>query len=133
MRDGAFDAALGGTTSGHGLSELARSLLAGPDLLPDSGVSAASRGDGPPATTRAVLSLEDLLTDDSGACVLDADGPNVSIVLQTDQPVIAEGAADAFANAAGSDVSGHAFIAFASGVTLYFPAELDVSLMPANG
>lgn len=133
MRDGAFDASFGDTTPGQGLSELARSLLAEPDFLPVGATAGVIPDHAAPAAARALLSLEDLLTDDSGACVFGADGPNVSIVVQTDQPVIAEGAADAFANAAGSDVSGHAFIAFASGITLYFPAELDVSLMPTTG
>ena len=81
----------------------------------------------------AVLSLADIIADDAGACVLGANGPNLSIVLETDQAVLAEGSADAYATAAGADVSGHSFIAFASGITLYFPAELEVAVAAPVG
>lgn len=117
-----------------GLADLARSLLAESHGWPDGGPVLAPRVvDDVVRDARAVLSLGDILADDSGACVLDVDGPNVSIVLQTDETVVAEGAADAFATAAGSDVSGHSFIAFASGLTLYFPSEIDIALTPSGG
>ncbi|HMR31720.1 MAG TPA: hypothetical protein PKA13_09175 [Geminicoccaceae bacterium] len=118
-----------GGPAGNGLAELARSLLAEPDLV------LAGPGVPPPQPSGgygAVLSMGDIVTDESGACVLGADGPKVPIVLQTDEAVVAEGAADAFASAAGHDVSGHAFMTFASGVTLYFPPDLDIALMPAS-
>ena len=126
MREEAF-----GGLPDAGLAELARSLLAESHQWPNGGAETPSRADTEAARgLRAVLSMGDILADDSGACVLDVDGPNVSVVLQTDEAVVAEGAADSFALAAGSDVSGHSFITFASGVTLYFPPELDVALMP---
>jgi hypothetical protein len=113
-----------------GLADLARGFLAegvGPST--DLGEIAMASAERP----HAVLLLADIITDEGGACVLGADGPNLSIVLETDQPVIAEGSADAYATAAGSDVSGHSFIAFASGITLYFPAEIDVAVAPPLG
>lgn len=118
-----------GGSSGNGLAELARSLLAEAETIPpDPGPLAVRSGDG----FHTVLSMNDIVTDDSGACVLGVDGPKVSIVLQTDEAVVAEGAADDFASAAGNDVSGHSFLTFASGVTLYFPSDLDLALMPAS-
>ena len=120
-----------GTRSGSspGLAELARSLLAEPDLPPAEPTVPSRQVDG---GYGAVLSMGDIVTDDSGACVLGVDGPKISVVLQTDDTVVAEGAADDFASAAGHDVSGHSFMTFASGVTLYFPPDLDIALTPAS-
>ena len=111
-----------------GLADLARALIADQPLaLPiQSAPAATGRSD-------VVLMLEDIVTDDGGACVLDGDGPSLSIVLETDQDVVATGSAEPHATAAGSDVSGHSFIAFASGVTVYFPAELEVAVAPPLG
>jgi hypothetical protein len=111
-----------------GLADLARALIADQPLaFPAPSAPAA------PDRPGVVLMLDDIVTDDGGACVLDGDGPCLSIVLETDQDVVATGSADAHATAAGSDVSGHSFIAFASGVTVYFPAELEVAVAPPLG
>jgi hypothetical protein len=112
----------------HGLADLAQALLTDTTFGSALGWPAPA---GPPGG--AVLLLADIVTDDGGACVLDGEGPNLSVVLETDQAVVAEGSAEPHATAAGSDVSGHSFIAFASGVTVYFPAELEVAVAPPLG
>lgn len=116
---------LAGSDIADGLAVLARSLIGGQPLAD------ATAGESP--RPGVVLMLDDIVTDDGGACVLDGDGPSLSIILETDQDVVATGSADPHATAAGSDVSGHSFIAFASGVTVYFPAELEVAVAPPLG
>lgn len=118
---------LTGLDVADGLAVLARALIA--EQPPD----AADPMAGEPLRPGVVLLLDDIVTDDGGACVLDGDGPSLSIVLETDQDVVAMGSAEPHATAAGSDVSGHSFIAFASGVTVYFPAELEVAVAPPMG
>lgn len=112
--------------TGGGLAELAREMLReGPGWAIDgrsAGAAASVEGRG------IVLSLEDLVTDEGGACVLDGDGIDLSVMLETDDAVVAQGLSEPHAIAAGADVSGHAFIAFASGVTLYFPSEIEVAI-----
>lgn len=119
---------LAGSDVADGLAVLARALIAEPPPT-----DAADPLAGEPQRPGVVLMLDDIVTDDGGACVLDGDGPSLSIVLETDQHVVATGSADPHATAAGSDVSGHSFIAFASGITVYFPAELEVAVAPPLG
>lgn len=131
MRDGAIALQAAIPSPSESLAELARSLLAEVAVAEVDDMTGVPGDDGIlTAVPRTVLSLADIVADDTGACVLDVDGPNVAIELRTDETVVAEGAADPFASAAGSDVSGHAFITFASGVTIYFPPDLDVALAP---
>ena len=79
------------------------------------------------------LSLEDLLPDSGGSIVIEGDGGNLSIQLMTDHPVIEQGVVDQMVTAAGEDVSGHTFYAFGHGLTVYFPSEVQLSVIALDG
>lgn len=87
----------------------------------------------PKLTDAISLSLEDLLPDSSGSIVIEGDGGDLSIELITDQPVIEKGVVHSLVTAAGEDVSGHGFFAFGDGLTVYFPSEVHLSVIPQDG
>lgn len=78
------------------------------------------------------LSLEDLLPDTGGSIVIEGDGDTLSIQLVTDQSVVEHGVVDQLVTAAGEDVSGHAFFAFSDGLTVYYPSEVQLSIVPLD-
>jgi hypothetical protein len=79
------------------------------------------------------LSLEDLLPDTGGSIVIEGDGDTLSIQLVTDQSVVEHGVVDQLVTAAGEDVSGHAFFAFSHGLTVYYPSEVQLSVVALDG
>jgi hypothetical protein len=118
-----------------GLRDLAASMLVGDDLVPvveapDEPVAPAPElavGGRPGALT---LSLADVIGDGGGEVVLDNQGGVRELVLQIDSPVLDQGLAEAHVTAAGEDVTGLAFVSFASGLTLYYPPEVEVAITP---
>ena len=59
--------------------------------------------------------------------LLPGDG-QAALTLVGAEPVTGRGRAAPHLTATGEDVSGFSYVSFASGLTLYHPAELDVSL-----
>ena len=103
----------------HPLAELAASMLqeqarALPSVAPADPAPASQLSAG------TVLAIDDILTDRCG-------------VLETAEPVVDQGAATAHVTAAGEDVSGLAYVAFASGVTVYYPAEVELLVTGPGG
>lgn len=74
---------------------------------------------------RLVLPLEALLPDSDGAVVLD-DIMSAEIDLAGTVGVTERGIVEANIEAAGRDVTGHAYVALENGVTLYYPPDADI-------
>ncbi len=75
---------------------------------------------------RIVLSLSDLLPDSKGEVVLSSATGPMAVNITTDQKVIETGTADHYVTLGGVDVFGYHFCTFAAGVTIYYPAEIDL-------
>ena len=93
-----------------------------------------------PATTTApraagdgdlVLPLEEVIGDGNGEVVFCNEVGLTSLTLQTDAAVVARGTATGHAPVGGEDINGFAFVSFDSGLTLYYPEGLELSLAPA--
>ena len=81
-----------------------------------------------PPPPRPELHLSDLLTDAAGEAVLLPGDGQSALTLVGAEPVTGRGHAAPHLTATGEDVSGLSYVSFASGLTLYYPAELDVSV-----
>ncbi len=83
----------------------------------------------PPAPPRAELHLADLVSDATGeAVLLPGDGIDGFTLVTAGEAVTARGAAASHLTAGGEDVGGLSYLSFASGLTLYYPAGLDLAL-----
>lgn len=116
----------------HPLAELAASMLQEqartlPSVVPADPAPASALSVG------TVLAIEDILTDLRGEAVLAPEPGIGAIVLAAAEPVVDQGAATAHVTAAGEDVSGLAYVAFASGVTVYYPAEVELLVTGPGG
>lgn len=78
------------------------------------------------SSDRIVLSLADLLPDVNGDIVLSSPTGPVAVNITTNQKVIATGTADHHVTWDGVDVFGYHFCTFEAGVTIYYPAEIDL-------
>ena len=76
---------------------------------------------------RLVLSLSDLLPGDQGELVL-IPGDNAPVDLLTSHAVFAQGVAENHITADGIDVTGLSFLSFATGITVYFPTDLSLTV-----
>jgi len=75
------------------------------------------------------LSLGDLLPD-AGSEVVLSGFEGMALTLMADAPVASKGIADGgHITAAGVDVTGQSFLAFESGVTVYFPTGTDFEII----
>ena len=79
-------------------------------------------GEDPPL----ILSLTDLVRDDAGEVVLFNDSGLRALAISTATRVIEEGEAGRHVTAAGEDVSGFRYLAFANGLRLYYQPDLDL-------
>lgn len=75
------------------------------------------------------LTLEDLLPDAHGNVVLFNDAGVTEMSIVTGKPVVAQGIAEAGAEADVGEVGGMAYYAFDSGPTLYCPMDVHVSIV----
>lgn len=130
--------------AGHGvavgeesLAKLAIDLLdlgEGLDLAgPTSEAAEAWRP--PPADdqeTNLVLRLDDMLGDGNDEVVLLTDSGQDQLALATDVEVVATGTAGDHVTADGQDVSGFAFVTFATGMTLFYPGEIELAVCPGG-
>lgn len=73
-----------------------------------------------------ILALDDLVQDENGEVVLFNDSGLRALAVSTVTVVIEEGEAGRHVTAAGEDVSGFRYIAFANGLRLYYQHGLDL-------
>jgi hypothetical protein len=85
----------------------------------------ALSGDDPPL----ILSLADLVRDAAGEVVLFNDSGLRALALSTSTIAVEDGVAGRHVTAAGEDVSGFRFIAFADGLRLYYQHGLEVIIL----
>lgn len=73
-----------------------------------------------------MLALDDLVQDENGEVVLFNDSGLRALAISTATRVIEEGEAGRHVTAAGEDVSGFRYLAFANGLRLYYQPDLDL-------
>jgi hypothetical protein len=74
-----------------------------------------------------VLSLSDLLPGNHGELVL-FSGDNAPVNLLAADAVVSQGVAENHITADGIDVTGLSFLSFATGITVYFPTDLSLTV-----
>jgi hypothetical protein len=79
-----------------------------------------------------VLRLDDMLADSNDEIVLLADSGQGQLALATDAEVVATGTAGDHVTADGQDVGGFAFITFATGMTLFYPDDVELAVCPVG-
>ena len=96
------------------------------DLLPLAiGAIEQTEGEEPPV----IFALADLVRDRNGEVVLFNDSGLRALALTTDAEVVAEGQAGHHRTAAGEDVSGFRYVAFDSGLKLFYQPDLELLLL----
>ncbi|MCB1883513.1 MAG: hypothetical protein KDG89_05875 [Geminicoccaceae bacterium] len=103
------------------LADLARSFLGAADAPADVRPGASEGG--------ISLQMSDLIADAGGELVLYGQG---ELNILADGGFSAGASAAAHVTAGGEDVTGFGFIAFASGTTVYFPADLAVHVVGSD-
>jgi hypothetical protein len=73
-----------------------------------------------------VLALDDLVRDPDGEVVLFNDSGLRTLAISSPTVVVEEGEAGRHVTAAGEDVSGFRYVAFANGLRLYYQPGLDL-------
>lgn len=114
-----------------GLAELARSLLeplVEPLMEP---LDAMAAGAVPADVTESAvpliaLDVDDIIADVRGEIVVDSGAGELT--LTTDAAVVDNGIAEAHVTEFGDDVTGFAYLTFDTGIRLYFPDDLHVTL-----
>ena len=129
----------GGAAAGRdSLEKLAIDLLdIGEDLaLPGQGFARAEtlRALDPvvDGNSDLVLRLDEMVGDGNDEVVLLDDSGLSHLALSGDVEVVAEGTAVDHVTADGQDVSGFAFVTFASGMTLFYPDGVELALFPGS-
>jgi hypothetical protein len=79
-----------------------------------------------PDAVEVQLALADLVSDANGEVVIFNDSGFRTLALHTDAVVVDGGQARHHVTAGGDDVSGFNYVTFDSGVTVYFPQELNL-------
>lgn len=110
------------------LQDLAASLLAGDDLPEFNLPQQAAGGTDLEAPTGFSLELGDVLGDGNGEVVFHNEAGVQQINVATDALIVAQGTTAHHVTEGGEDVSGHAYVTFDTGVTLYYPLGLDLNL-----
>jgi hypothetical protein len=137
-RNHAFELAPPTLEAGEELRALAASMLSPADDLPLPGPDAGEAADDadaavwlPGGDDRAVtLTLAEVVGDGNNEVVFANEAGLRGLVLEADESVVERGIADSHVTMQGEDVSGLAYVTFASGVTFYFPPELDLATTP---
>jgi len=76
-----------------------------------------------------VLRMDELLPNSGGEVViLDTAGEGLAIVTQ--DHVSGQGVSDPHVTASGLDVNGYAFTTFDSGITIFYPSEAKLLVLP---
>ncbi|MGH6944100.1 MAG: hypothetical protein ACREH6_07760 [Geminicoccaceae bacterium] len=133
------DRAVPTTAAEHGLQRLALDLL-----TPADGLIASPQGltgpepSGEPGRASVlgidhlVLALDQVIADGNDEVVFVNDAGLAHVAVSTDVDVVAQGTAIEHVTADGQDVSGFAFVTFASGMTLFYPDGVDLALVPTG-
>lgn len=79
-----------------------------------------------PGAAEVELALADLVSDVNGEVVIFNDSGFRTLALHTDAAVVDGGRARRHVTIGGDDVSGFNYVKFDSGVTVYFPEELNL-------
>jgi hypothetical protein len=74
------------------------------------------------------LAVADLVTDANGEVVIFNDSGFRTLALYADSGVVESGRVATHVTAGGEDVSGFNYLTFESGMTVYYPEGLDVSV-----
>lgn len=99
---------------------------------PDATVVSAGGPSGAPTDEGLVaLSLADLVPDAEGEIVFFDESGLTEMAIVADGRLLDQGISDSHVTAGGIDVAGMAFYSFDSGVTLYLPPDIHLSLLPA--
>ena len=118
--------------SDDGLADLARSLLEpAAELLmepPDAMAAGAAMFDDDASTAppRIALDVDEIIADAHGEIVVDSGVSELT--LTTAAAVVDNGIAESHVTEFGDDVTGFAYLTFDSGIRLYFPDDLRVTL-----
>ncbi|MEM7022478.1 MAG: hypothetical protein AAF637_07760 [Pseudomonadota bacterium] len=89
-------------------------------------MAALAGGIGGAGVAEVLLAMSDLIADDQGEIVFFNDSNARRLVVSTNAAVVAEGQSGRHRTSAGEDVSGYRFVAFDSGVKLYYQSGLDL-------
>ncbi len=79
-----------------------------------------------------IVALSDLIADRNGEVVLFNDSNLPVLTLLTAERPVARGRAESHVTAGGVDVSGYDFVTFGSGLTLYYPHEMQLLIVPEH-
>lgn len=103
------------------------------NLVPAENAGSAAAGGAEQASPAGVmaLSLADLLPDDHGNVVIVNEAGVSEVSIMSGSSLIGNGVADAHLSAGGMDVAGMAYYNFDSGVTLYLPQDVHLSVLSA--
>jgi hypothetical protein len=98
----------------------------------DAAVASADMPSGPPADDGLVaLSLADLVPDAEGEVVFFDESGVTEMAVIADGRLLDQGISDSHVTVGGIDVAGMAFYSFDSGMTLYLPPDIHLSLLPS--
>jgi hypothetical protein len=98
----------------------------------DAAVVSADMLSEPPADDGLVaLSLADLVPDAEGEVVFFDESGVTEMAVIADGRLLDQGISDSHVTAGGIDVAGMAFYSFDSGMTLYLPPDIHLSLLPS--
>ncbi|GBD43417.1 hypothetical protein HRbin40_00890 [bacterium HR40] len=95
-----------------------------------AGQSSAGAWEPAEKADRVVLNLSELLCDENGEVVLYNDSGFRRVVLEADARPVAQGMAEPHLTASGEQVAGYAYVAFDNGMTLYYPPDLELIVVP---
>lgn len=118
------------------LRQLAREpLLDDRSDLPMSRAAAAFAASAVPkdhkvGSAELLLSLDDIVSDGNGDAVLLDDAGLTRLAIATNASVVTGGVALGHTVATGEDVSGFAYVTFATGLTLYYPDSMELAVLP---
>lgn len=77
-----------------------------------------------------ILNLDDIVSDGNGDAVLLDDVGLTRLAIATDASIVTGGVALDHTVATGEDVSGFAYVTFATGLTLYYPGSMELAVLP---
>lgn len=95
------------------------------------GISAQDQGQAA-EDTGLNLSLSDLLPDNAGNVLIDGAGDGMALRILSDIPVIHSGLVEESLVLQGTDVHGFAYQTFDTGITLYYPSEMNLQIVLAS-
>ena len=77
------------------------------------------------------LSFSDLVGDGRGEIVIEPSGGPLVLEVEEGAVLIRQGISSAHVTSSGDEVGGLSYLCFESGLTIYYPASMELSLTPA--